>query len=77
MQIIATAANKRLVVEHNNRVHAAWNTAALIRAKKMPPLASLQMKLRNRRTGPRPTLEQQRLLVRAMATAWGAERVKA
>ena len=61
---------RRLDGEHNGRVWHAWNSVALSRAKRLPPMRSL---LAPRRAGKRQTTQDMMALCQAIARGYGGK----
>ena len=63
-------ARKLLERQQSERIETAWITAALTRAKKMPPLDRM---LRRKAKAKPQSPEQQQVMCEVLAAAWGAK----
>lgn len=64
------ASTYRLEREHNARAWLAWNTVALGRAKRLPPLEKLLIR---RRSGRQQTPREQMQIARMITAAFGGK----
>lgn len=65
----------RMEREHNSRAWAVWHVAALSKAKKMPSLKKMQIKLR-RRKAPLSWQEQDKILTAYSANIDRAKEIR-
>jgi hypothetical protein len=65
---MTTAAQRRREAQHNDLVWLAWNTAALHRTPRLPPLPTLMIR---RRDGRRQTWRDQMDIARMLTLAHG------
>ena len=49
LQLTFDANHQRAIADYNMRMNVAWHTAAMVKAKKMPTLKSLEVKRPSRR----------------------------
>jgi hypothetical protein len=71
MLLTAKAAQTRQINEHNGRAWLAHTIAGLSRQKRLQPLNKLLIKKRERKT---QTVEQQRFMIRAIASTFGGNK---
>jgi len=72
MFLMFEAARERITNEHNNRAWLAWNIVALDRSKRLPNLDKLMIRRRGRTP---QTLEEQRAVLRMIASTYGARKL--
>ena len=71
MLLTVKAVQARQITEHNNRAWLAHTIAALQRQKRLQRLQSLMMKRRERK---HQTVDEQRFMLRAIASTFGGRK---
>jgi hypothetical protein len=59
LQLAFDADNERAIAEYNLSMSIAWHTAAMVKAKKMPTLSTLQVKSPSSRRAKKPVIPWQ------------------